>query len=234
MNTVYHFGDSYGVIPRGKTFVELAANQAGYNYCNKSLGGLSNEMILNVLLKNLSVILSEDIVFINFSFLPRGCWYDEKFNRIRSTNELYHDVYSSKQYIEAKGEHVIALIDYYLHQTKDYNVRIFTLVNSVLEFLNQKGVKIYYVFVENPEWIDPLVKVGTNIKFNDGFCTWLQRNKFHSEEEGHYSKGIQPLLANLILNKTDQFKKTSKYLFVDSHEINFKGVVSKKVKSKLI
>jgi len=234
MNTVYHFGDSYGVIPHGKTFVELAANQAGYNYCNKSLGGFCNEMILNTLLQNLSIIKPEDVVFVNFSFLPRGCWYDEKFNRIRSTNELYHDVYSSKQYIEAKGEHVVALIDYYLHHTKDYNVRIFTLVNSVLEFLNQKGVKIYYIFVENPEWIDSLIKVGTNIKFNEGFCTWLQKNKFHLEEEGHYSKGIQPLLANLVLNKTDQFKEKSKRLFVDSYEVDFKEVTPKKVISKLI
>lgn len=234
MNTVYHFGDSYGVIPYGKTFVELAANQAGYNYCNKSLGGLSNEMILNILLKNLSIILPEDIVFVNFSFLPRGCWYDEKVNRIRSTNELYNDVYSNKQYIKGKGEQVITLVDYYLNHTKDYNVRVFTLINSTLEYLNQKGVKIYYIFVENSEWIDPLIKVGTSIKFKNGFCTWLQKNKFHSEEEGHYSKGVQPLLANLVLNKTDLFKETSKCLFVDSHEVDFKEVAFKKTISKLI
>lgn len=234
MNTVYHFGDSYGVIPHSKTFVELAANQAGYNYCNKALGGLSNEMILNALLKNLNVILSGDIVFINFSFFSRGCWYDERVNRVRSTNELYNDVYSDRQYIEAKGKNIIALVDYYLHYTKDYNVRIFTLINSTLEYLSQKQVKIYYIFAENSEWVEALIKVGVDIKFNDGFCTWLQKNKFHSEEEGHYSRGIQPFLANLILSKTDQFREVNKSLFVDSHEINFKEITPKKLTSKLI
>lgn len=234
MNTVYHFGDSYGVIPHNKTFVELAANQAGYNYCNKAVGGLSNEMILDVLLKNLNTILPGDIVFINFSFFKRGCWYDERVNRIRSTNELYNDVYSNKQYIEAKGRNIIALVDYYLHYTKDYNVRIFTLINSALEYLSQKEIKVYYIFVEDSEWAKTLIKTGIDIKFNNGFCTWLQKNKFHSEEEGHYSKGVQPLLANLILNKTDQFRGVNRHLLVDDYEIDFKEIAPKKLISKLI
>jgi hypothetical protein len=222
MKTVYHFGDSYGVVPQSKTFVELAANKAGYNYHNQSVGGFSNEMILNTLLRSLNLIKPGDVVFINFSFFVRGCWYDEKTNRVRSTNELYQDVYSSKQYLEAKGDNIVALVEYYLKYTKDYSNRLFTLVNSTLEYLTLKGIKVFYIFLEDLEWTDRLLNVGTSVKFSNGFCKWLQKNKLHLEEEGHYSKGIQPFLASLLLTKTDEFRETSKTVFIDDDKDTFK------------
>ena len=234
MKTVYHFGDSYGVVPDTENFVKLAANQVGYNYLNQSFGGISTEIIFNLILKSLKDIEPEDLVFINFSFFSRGCWYDEKINKIKSTNQLYSEIHGRRQYTRVSNEHIIALVEYYINHARDYNARLFALINSTLEYLNLKGVKIFYIFVEDSEWSDNLLKTGTNIKFSEGFNRWLVRNNLHLEEEGHYSIGIQPLLANILLFKTDEFKETNKYVFVDSNEATFKELSPKKLTNKVI
>ena len=57
---------------------------------------------------------------------------------------------------------------------------------------------------------DELIRYGTNIKFENGFAKWLIKYNFHNEEEGHYTKGIQPALANALFKKTNNFGKNVK------------------------
>ena len=241
MKTIYQFGDSYGALLYNedesytiKNFVELAANQLNYRYVNQALGGSSNEMILNKILSYINEIISGDILIINFSFFTRGSWYDNRDGKIKSTNVLYSDMRGTKQYSRAKNEHVVKLVEYYLEHAKDYNKRIFTLINSTLKAIEQRGVAIFYIFVDESEWADSLLDVGTNIKFPNGFGRWLQKNKLHLEQEGHYTKGIQIPLASMLLEKTQHFKQTDRSVFVNFEDLDLNAVLSKPVKEKML
>jgi len=241
MKTIYQFGDSYGAPLYNdsenysiKNFVELSANQLNYRYVNKSIGGDSNEMILDKLIKNLDKINERDIIFINFSFFSRGSWYDVKNRKIKSTNKLYNDILNLKKYDEDTDSHIIKLIDYYINNSMDYNMRIFKLINSTLEYLKSKNVNIFYIHVDDSEWVDNLLNVGTNIKFPNGFGKWLMENGFHKEEETHYTKGLQPIFANLILNKTNNLSADDDRIYVDINDIDFNVTLKNPIKTNLL
>jgi hypothetical protein len=240
MKTIHQFGDSYGCIivvhdgrEKIKNFIELCCDKLNYNYTNQAKGGISNEMILNKLINSIHKFKKGDIVFINFSFFPRGCWYDDRYKEIKSTNFLYNEMFDIKQFYFTKNEHVIDLVEYYLNHTKDYNVRIFTLMNSILFYIKTLGVDIFYTFIDESDWSDELLNVGTSIKFPGGFAKWLEKNNFHFEEESHYTKGIQPLLSNAILNKTNNFTENADKIIIDIEDIDFNIIMKKPVKSKL-
>jgi len=241
MKTIHQFGDSYSSTLYAyddsyitKNFIELISIELNYQYVNNAVGGISNEIILDILLNSINNIKQGDIVFINFSFFTRGCWYDDDIKKIKSTNTLYNDIMSIKKYHLAKNKHIIDLVEYYLTETKDYNMRIFKLFNSILNYIHSKGVNIFYIFVEENEWSDELLNLGTNIKFPNGFAKWLQKNNLHFEEEGHYTKGIQPVLANAILNKTNHFLCQNKSITIDMGDMDFNIKLNKKMKKNLL
>ena len=242
MKTIHQFGDSYGEILynnkirdyRIKNFIELSAEQLGYMYNNKAFSGYSNEMILNIILQNLNNIKEGDMIFINFSFFARGCWYDDVFNKIKSTNELYDELNNNTMFFRKKNENVVNLVEYYLNQTKDYNMRIFKLIDSILKYLKLKNIDIFYIFVDDSIWVNELLSVGTNIKFPDGFAKWLVKNNFGLEEESHYTKGIQPILCKTILDKTKNFTNTSKNIYVDINDVDLNIEIQKPIKQKLL
>jgi len=240
MKTIHQFGDSYGVQLytknkeyRIKNFVELCCNKLNYNYINKAKGGISNEMILNILITSIKKFKNGDIIFINFSFFSRGCWYDDTYKKIKSTNVLYNEMYNIKQFQLSKNEQVLNLVEYYLNNTKDYNMRIFTLINSILLYIKSIGVDIFYIFADDYDWVDDLLTIGTNIKFPNGLSRWLQRNNLHLEEEGHYTTGIQPILANTILNKTNNFTNC-KTIHIDINDIDFNSPITITLKNKIL
>lgn len=241
MKTIYQFGDSYGAPLYNdsenysiKNFVELCANQINHRYENQSIPGYSNEMILDKLINHLNKIKDGDIVFINFSFFSRGCWYDANDNKIKSTNKLYNDIYNLKKYNEKENSNIINLVEYYVNNSIDYNMRIFKLINSTLEYLKSKNVSIFYIHVDNSEWVDELLNVGTNIKFPNGFGKWLLENGFHKEEENHYTKGLQPIFANLILDKTNNFTADDDRIYVDINDIDFNVTLKNPIKTNLL
>ena len=241
MKTIHQFGDSYGSTLYGyndsyitKNFIELSSVYLNYEYTNNSVGGASNEIILNILLNNMNKIKKDDIIFINFSFFSRGCWYDDKNKKIKSTNVLYNDIINTKKYHLTKNKCVINLIEYYLNESKDYNMRIFELINSTLTYLQSKGVSIFYIFAEETEWSDELLNVGTNIKFPSGFAKWLQKNDLHLEEEGHYKKGIQQYFSKTLLIKTNNFTKNCKTIYVDISDIDFNSPLAITLKNKIL
>ena len=215
MNTIHHFGDSYGANlydfnkkNKKKHFVEIIAEHLNYQYKTDCIGGLSNEQILNVMLMCLNEIKKGDIVFVNFSFFCRGCWYDETNKLVKSTNIFYNEIHQDKIFARAGGdEKILGLLNYYLKDTEDYARRIFTLINTLFKYFIAIGVNIFYIYIDGDEFSNSLLSVGNNIKFKKGFGIWLKNNGFHKEEEGHYSEGIQSAIANAILNKTNNLGK---------------------------
>jgi hypothetical protein len=216
MSTIHHFGDSYGLCAKSKTeplkhFVEISADVIGYQYNKQTRAGMSNEMIFDKILKNVNSFNNSDILFINFSYFARGCYWDKKLNTVISTNDLFGELTLMKSYprqlINTKIEELEPLIEYYLNMTEDYNRKLFTLINSLFENLQKNGVRIFYIFVDKSnKWCDKLLNVGNNLKFENGFSEWLYKNSFHKEEETHYTSGIQIMLSDYMLSNTENFK----------------------------
>ncbi len=235
MNKFHHFGDSYATVKYyddNKHFCHHIANSLRYSYCFNGFGGLSNELIFTRILSNLGSMVDGDILFINFSYLARGCYYDRKNKEIKSTNTLYNEMYNNKIFNkkiynkEIINEGVVDLVNYYLTNTIDYNVRLFTLIDNVFKFLFEKGINIFYIFVEEIDWSDGLLNYGVNISFKDGFGNWLVKNNFHKEEDIHYTVGIQPMLCDVILRKTNYLSKDcSKKIKIDIEDLDYSKIL---------
>jgi hypothetical protein len=218
MKKLFHFGDSYGTVKYSggnKHFCHHISDSIEYEYVSAfTNGGASNEIIFRKILEQLHNYKEGDIIFINFSFLSRGCFLNKITNKIESTNALYneiydHEIYNKKKYsrVLEENEGVLSLVDYYIKNPIDYNFRLFKLINPLFEYLISKKISIFYIFIEESSYTDTLLNCGTNIKFEDGFGNWLIKNNFHNNEDIHYSIGIQPMLADVILRKTDNLNQ---------------------------
>ncbi len=217
MGKLFHFGDSYGTVKyygSNRNFCHHMAGIIRYDYTSFAAGGLSNEIIFRKILENIENYKDGDILFINFSFLSRGCFFDKTKKEIKSTNTLYNEIYDKKIYnknaynrILKENEGVLSLVEYYLNNSEDYNFRLFGLISPLFEYIISKGVSIFYIFAEESQYTDLLLTCGVNIKFKDGYVKWLMKNGFHNEEDIHYSVGVQPMLADVILRKTNNLSK---------------------------
>jgi hypothetical protein len=218
MSTIHHFGDSYGVIDyvdnkkvilnEGTShFVELCSKKLNKNYINYSEPGYSNEFILKTIIEKMATFKKNDIVFIQFSYFCRGVWYNDISKQIENTNSLY-DEHLNMRYFERanNNEKLLSLVNYYLNYTEDYARRIFDIINVVIKQLITMGVCVFFIHIDDDIYADSLLNSGYNIKFEKGFGNWLSLNKFHNEEEGHYTKHIQPMLSNIVLNATNNLK----------------------------
>jgi hypothetical protein len=202
MNTIYHFGDSYGYTENKEPhFVELLSHRIGYEYnCNNSiLPGGSNEMILHRLLQKLFEFKPNDILFFNFSYFVRGCFYDKNDNEIKSTNRFYVDGMDENGKILTNEKHMFDIITHLLDYSEDYNRRLFHQFNIIFEQLESRGVKIFYIYNENTEWSDQLLKCGKHIKFDVGFNRWLVDNGYNKHQCCHYTKGVQGQILDHII-----------------------------------
>jgi hypothetical protein len=226
-STIHHFGDSYTTVNDQLTlkpkdnFIQLIGNKLNCQYYNLGYCGGSNEMIFNIILKHSDKIKNNQILFVNFSFLTRGTYYDEDTNKIEATNTLYHEIYDIKYFERANGdEKKLLLVDYFLKYHKDYNFRLFTLIDNFFKFLiKEKNIRIYYIHIDDMEYIDDLLSVGNRIKFEGGFGNWLKANDFHEEEEGHYTKNIQDILFRIISDKTNDLN-SNKNCYITIEETN--------------
>jgi hypothetical protein len=218
MKKLFHFGDSYGTVKYhgdNKHFCHHIADSIEYEYITAfTVGGVSNEIIFRKILEQIQNYREGDIIFINFSFLSRGCFLNKVTNTIESTNVLFNEIYDKKVFNKYKyskileeNEGVLSLVDYYIKNPIDYNFRLFKLINPLFEYLISKKISIFYIFIEESSYTDTLLNCGTNIKFEDGFGNWLIKNNFHNNEDVHYSIGIQPMLADVILRKTDNLNQ---------------------------
>ena len=222
MKTLFHFGDSYGTVKNyehNKHFCNHIADYLKMGYVSYAFGGLSNELIFTTILENLHNLKKNDKIFINFSFFSRGCFFDEDENKIKSTNTLFDEINNNKLYnsltdIKLK-RNVKDLVNYYIENPKDYNVRLFNLINLTFKYITEKNINIFFIFIENSDYSSNLLKYGTNLIFENGFGHWLLKNKFHLGEDVHYTNGIQKMLADVLLRKTNNLKEDLKQNTID-------------------
>ena len=209
MNKIHHFGDSYGGVTAegSKHFVRLISEKLGYGYENNSVGGSSNEMIFSKLLKSIYRFEPGDMLFFNFSFFIRGSYYDMDNKEVMSTNRYVSEqsgseMYGKKNpvYLEMERlEYMSGVISYILDYNEDYNRKLFEKFNILFELLTKKNVTIYYIYNENCDFSDDLLKYGNHIRFSSGFCNWLTEMGYHNGEDCHYTFGVQPDIMEHVL-----------------------------------
>lgn len=200
MKNLYHFGDSYGSTGFYDThFVSLLSKKYGYNYVvNWNRDGASNELMLNNLLYKIFDIKDGDMLFFNFSFFVRGCYYDFEKREIKSTNTFYSDGPNENGRIFKCNQYIKDIITYQLDCNEDYNRRLFHQFDAIFEQLYKRNIVVNYIFNEETPWCDELLKYGNKIKFDNGFVKWLYSMDYHKEEECHYTRGVQELLCDEV------------------------------------
>jgi len=205
MNKLYHFGDSYGNNSQySKHYVELLSDKLNLTYEPYSVGGSSNELILTRFMKDLYNFKDGDVLFFNFSYFVRGTYYDKNRNEILSSNYFVDDTLRNYRERDLVGlEYVMSVFDYHVNNLEDYNRKVFDKFDTLFELLVKKNIKIYYLFIENSEFSDDLLKYGTNIKFPVGFCKWLRNMGYHKEEDCHYTRGVQELIYNEVIKQIE-------------------------------
>lgn len=198
MGTLYHFGDSYATAGSEDIhFVKQIATRLNYTYGGLGiLQGGSNEQILSNLLNQVMDIKEGDMLFFNFSFFSRGCYYDREEGKIVSTNKIYNGDGKEKMY--TTKDYVRDIILYQINNNEDYNRRIFHQFDAIFRGLHDRGIPVYYIFIEESEWSDTLLHYGHNIKFPNGFGKWLKSYGYHKEQEGHYTRGVQGIIYDYI------------------------------------
>lgn len=202
MNKIHHFGDSYaGTNGSNKHFVKLISEKLGYKHIHNSVGGSSNEMIFSKLLNEIYKFESDDILFFNFSFFIRGSYYDKNTKEIMSTNLFVNDQERKiqKQFYEKDMEFIFGVISYILDYNEDYNRKLFEKFDILFKLFVEKNISVYYIFNENSDFSDDLLKYGNHIKFDNGFCNWLTEMGYHNQEDCHYTLGIQPNIMEHVL-----------------------------------
>ena len=204
MNNIHHFGDSYASTGiRDKHFVKILAEKNGYNYkmINTVKPGASNELMLNNLLYKIFEIQDGDVLFFNFSFFVRGCYYDKEKKEIQSTNSYYCDGPNSHGHISKCDQYIRDVITYQIDCYEDYNRRLFHQFDVLFEQLYKRNIVVNYIFNEETSWCNELLKYGNKIKFNNGFVNWLYSKDYHKEEECHYTRGVQELIYDEIIKQ---------------------------------
>ena len=205
MGTLYHFGDSYGGVgDHDKHFVKHISERINYDFSNQVQSGSANEEILTRLLSCIMDIKEGDMLFFNFSFFIRGCYYNRKMNRIMATNSIYNDSYSYYEInrpIETKDDYIIDIINYQLDNNEDYNRRLFFQFDAIFKQLRHRNIPIYYIFIVENEWSNTLLNYGTKITFPLHFSKWLDDNGYHNQEECHYTRGIQENICDYVMKQ---------------------------------
>jgi hypothetical protein len=204
-NKLYHFGDSFAVVKKSKNFGEHIAEHFNMHYINIGETGISNEQIFHKILDYYENINSNDIVLINFSFLARGLMVNEMGN-LKSTNTLLDD---NQNIITAEGLNLLrtnsaTILDYFIKYSYDYNIKLFTLISKVLNNLEKRGVRVYYVFIKkdnlyygnktfNKTEYD--FNLPNELHFKPNYYQWLINKNWKNEEDVHYTNNIQKELS---------------------------------------
>jgi hypothetical protein len=177
MNTLWHFGDSYGVWtgntndPRSakKGFSEYIADYYNLDLKHFAVSGNSNEMILNSLLLQYNNFTRGDYIIINWSFFTRFTYLDEYF-RCRSFNDISYNFdmanYDIDKVVATSGVGTKEYLDY--------------LIFHRSEFVKEETI-VQWDMIINP-LLANLVNAGCHVinSFNDTFIidTQIFPNRF--------------------------------------------------------
>ena len=221
-NTFWHFGDSFAGAGKATPFGFYLAKILNKNYKFKGISGTSNPIIFSKILENDFSFSAGDTVFINWSFFHRG-WYIDSDKSIKSTNDFFSEETNSlmegddgfSKFIEKHN----FIMDYTLDYSFDSNYKLFNgLVSPYFKSLHKRGIQVYNLFICDDEELsygkqkfskkEYNINLPNTINFEPNFHDWLVNMDYKGDDgpnpddtHGHYRKGIQEILANIIYNK---------------------------------
>jgi len=211
-NTLYHFGDSFSLAKNH--FVSLISKKININYELLGISGSSNHQIFSEILKNDFRFEAGDIIFVNWSFLHRGCYVNK--GKIESTNIFFDEVSNTRlegeDYYETFCKEHLFILDYTLNNSYDINIKLFDgMVSPYFNSLKHRGIKTYNLFINESENLYYNTKVIKNngnlinldniIKFEPSFYHWLLDNGYMKQQDVHYTFGVQNIIADVVFNK---------------------------------
>jgi hypothetical protein len=139
-----------------------------------------------------------------------------EYDLMKSTNHWFDENHGE---FNDDGHHFINFIqnhkfimDYFLKYNFDFNLKLFNTISIYFKTLQDKGIKIFNLFIRDNEklYYNKLElninfnnTLGHILEFNPSYFDWLEQNEYKGEEEGHYTKGIQPILAAEILKRME-------------------------------
>lgn len=142
--------------------------------------------------------LSENKILIKST----NYWFNENCNQFMENHLQFNDFITNHKFI----------MDYFLSYNFDYNTKLFNTVQIYFKTLKDEGVKIFNLFIRDNEklfygnlefQINFEDDLGNILKFEPSYFEWLIENEYKGEEEGHYTKGIQSILAGEILKRME-------------------------------
>ena len=222
-NNFWHYGDSFAFSGNNpESFGLLLSKKFNMNFEFFGVSGSSNPIIFSSILKNDFRYKRGDVIFVNWSFFHRG-WYVDDSHEIKSTNEFFSEntnkiVTNSSEYSNFIKKNSF-ILDYTLNYSYDFNIKLFNgNVYPYFESLKKRGVSIYNLFIRHDEPVShgeyvntcimDIIKVDNNINFNPNYYDWLSMNGYMAaEDEGHYSNGIQHILADEIFKRIQKSSK---------------------------
>jgi len=223
-NTLWHFGDSFGLwgtAPKG--FSSYIADYFNLELKHLCVAGNSNDLILYDLIEHLNYIKEGDVIIFNWSFFPRTSFIDKEY-KVQSFNRIYTQ--PNKSY-EEHGIETDEYMKFLIHEStefsREYTIKLFrNNINPIITNLHSRGVLTASCFISNitkgsngkwDEIVDIPNELGTPnfIYWNEygySYLSVLQKEDLLEEgEHHHYKVDCQKQLSELWLGNIVNFLK---------------------------
>lgn len=205
-----------------ENFGQILSSYFNANYKFRAVTGASNEQIFNRILSFNNEFQDGDIIFINWSFFTRGSYINK--NRSDSTDRIPFEVFSTNEFFDEHSNTTTSnyhkqilntnhtfIMEYILNYNFDFNSKLFYgSVPNFFKTLIKRNINIYNLFIKEND----LLKYGSDnydfafnhemgyhVKFNPSYFNWLLDRDILKEQEGHYKKGVQKMIADTIYSK---------------------------------
>jgi hypothetical protein len=200
MNTLWHFGDSWGTCDeKEEIFSTYIAQHFGLKLQYRCRGGLSNYRILQRMLRELDKFGDNDIILVNWSYQSRMDAF-----QIHPHTKKPHILPSCGEDLDECVEitpHIQWMIDGALNYGKEEFYKFSMIAKDFLDSLTRKGMTIFNVFL-NPvlPW-QPKFPTYT-IQFDNvgSYDNWCQKKGWGKEQSTHYTWGIQKDLSKYYID----------------------------------
>lgn len=211
----YTFGDSYLCgAPNDSVYAFRLSKKYRMTSDRYETPGNCNLQIFSSFLDNLYKFKKDDFILFSWSFVIRGSFVN-KNQKLESLNTLYdnegndnEDVITSLS-LQDKNH----LLTHYLKYSYDTNYKLFKYqLIPLLKFLDTYKIKYINIFARRDDLyfgnnqypIFP--EIPNTILFEgDDLVPFLMKKKWHTEETGHYSYGIQDKLLDIVHSQVKKY-----------------------------
>lgn len=199
MNTLYHFGDSYGKCDQKETlFSYYIGDHFDLHHKPLSVVGYSNLSIFSDILSYTHEFKPKDMILVNWSFFTRVDIPSEKIRIDGTRGFMNHSHEFFDKHFSPYANWVIDGI----HYIEEESTKFFYMVDKYFQSLHTIGVESYHTFITQPKF----TYLANRLDFQPSYYRWLVNKKWKDEESQHYSWGIQEELGKEYIKRINIIK----------------------------